>query len=149
MLVIETGASVVGANSFIDVGELDAVRAGLFSAEAAGVDGEAALRRAFLYMKSLGWSKASGFPLFDGAVPEDVKTAQAIFAHYEVLSPESLQPNIVPGQQKVLNKVDGIGWKVTGSSGVQSQKAQASMALDLLGPFLSGGGGNVKFYERA
>jgi hypothetical protein len=135
-LVIEDGTSVAGADSFITVAELEAIASKYFNAPAH--DGppskEAALRRSFLYLKSLKWRDE--FPTFDGTIPEDVKLAQGILAFYEGFNPNGLQPNVVPGQQKVLIRVGELAWKETGQSGVDAQRAKVLMAQDLLDPYL-------------
>jgi hypothetical protein len=135
-LVIEDGSGVAGADSFITVAELDAIASKYFNAPAhdGPASKEAALRRSFLYLKSLKWRDE--FPTFDGTVPDDVKLAQGVLAYFEGFNPNGLQPNVVPGQQKVLNRVGEIGWQVTGSTGVDAQRAVVTMAQDLLAPFL-------------
>jgi hypothetical protein len=135
-LVIEDGSGVAGADSFITVAELDAIASKYFNKPA--FDGEAskkaALRRSFLYLKSLRWRDE--FPTFDGAIPEDVKLAQGILAFYEGFNPNGLQPNVTPGQQKVLIRVGELSWQATGQSGVDAQREKVLMADDLLRPYL-------------
>ena len=135
-LIIETGTGVVGASSFITLAEFADIEVDYFGAQLVSTDPmrEAALRRSFLYMKSLRWRDE--FPTFDGDIPDDVKTAQGILARYEVANPQGLQPNVVPGQQKVINRVGEIGWQVTGHTGIDAQRAVITMAADLLRPFL-------------
>lgn len=139
-LTIETGAGVPGADSFITVAELDAVCDDYFAHTETGstAQKEAALRRAWLYMKSLSWKET--FPTLGGSIPADVKTAQGILAHYEKSTPGGLAPTVVPGQQKVLVRAGEIGWQVTGQSGVEAQRAVVTMAQDLLKPYLSAPG---------
>lgn len=147
-LVIENGTGVAGANSFITVAELDAYALAYFNHTETGntASKEAALRRAWLYMKSLPWKEEYPWPTLGGTIPSDVKLAQGILAHYEKLNPNGLAPSVVPGQQKVLNRVGEIGWSVTASSGVESQRANVLMADDLLKPYLAG---KSKFLARA
>jgi hypothetical protein len=135
-LVIEDGSGVAGADSFITVAELDAIASKYFNAPAhdGPASKKAALRRSFLYLKSLKWRDE--FPTFDGTVPDDVKLAQGVLAFYEGFNPNGLAPSVVPGQQKVLNRVGEIVWQVTGSTGVDAQRAVVTMAQDLLAPFL-------------
>jgi hypothetical protein len=139
-LIIEDGSGVAGADSFITAAEMDALAQQLFALPdgASLAVKEAALRRAFLYMKSLSWRDE--FPTFDGTIPDDVKKAQGILGHYEKDNPNGLSPNVVPGQQKVLNRVGDIGWQVTGQSGVNAQRAVVTMAQDLLKPYLVASG---------
>ena len=135
-LVIEDGTGIAGADSFITLAEFADSEIDYFGAEIASTAPmrEAAIRRAWLYMKSLKWRDE--FPVFDGTIHEDVKTAQGILARYEVATPSGLAPSVVPGQQKVLNRVGPIAWQVTGSTGVDAQRAVVTMAQDLLAPFL-------------
>jgi hypothetical protein len=137
-LVIETGAGVSGANSYITAAELDAYALAYFDHAETGSNSskEAALRRAWLYLKSLPWKSDYPFPTLSGTIPADVKLAQGVLAHYEKLSPGGLQPNVVPGQQKVLTRVGEIGWQVMGQTGVDAQRAVVTMADDLLKPYL-------------
>lgn len=137
-LTIEDGTGVAGADSFITVDELDTICVDYFAHEETGSDTmkEAAIRRAWLYLKSLTWADEYPFPTLGGTIPEDVKTAQGILAHYEKATPGGLQPSVVPGQQKVLTRVGEIGWTVTGQSGVDAQRAVVTMASDLLKPYL-------------
>jgi hypothetical protein len=135
-LVIEDGSGVAGADSFITVAELDAIAEKYFNKPA--FDGEpskkAALRRSFLYLKSLKWRDE--FPTFDGTIPPDVKLAQGILAFYEGFNPNGLQPNVVPGQQKILIRVGELGWQAMGQAGVDAQRSKVLMAQDLLDPYL-------------
>jgi hypothetical protein len=147
-LTIETGAGVSGADSFITVAELDAFCTDYFAHTETGstAQKEAAIRRAWLYLKSLTWKSDYPFPTLGGEIPDDVKTAQGILAHYEKANPNGLQPSVVPGQQKVLNRAGEIGWQVTGQSGVDAQRAVVTMAADLLKPYVVTGS---KFLMRA
>lgn len=135
-LIIENGTGVAGADSFITAAEMDALAQKLFALP----DGvslavkEAALRRAFLFMKGLRWR--DDFPTFGGTIPDEVKKAQGILGHYEKENPGGLSPNVVPGQQKVLTRVGEISWTPTGQTGVNAQRAVVTMAMDLLKPFL-------------
>lgn len=141
-LVIENGTSVSGADSFITVAELDEICLKLFAHTVTGSAAmkEAAIRRAWLYLKSLPWKAEYPFPTLGGTIPADVKTAQGILAHYEKDNPNGLQPNVVPSQQKVLNRVGEIGFQVTGQTGVNAQRAVVTMASDLLKPYLVASG---------
>ena len=138
-LVIENGTGVAGADSFITVAEFEAIALALFDHSETGspASKEAALRRAWYYLKSLSWKTEFPFPTLGGTIPADVKTAQGILAHYEKANPNGLQPNVVPGQQKVLNRVGEIGWQVVGQTGVDAQRAVVTMAQDLLKPYLA------------
>ena len=149
-LTIENGAGVAGADSFASLAEYADAQTDLFGAALDGTDviKEAALRRAFLYLKSLSWKSDYPFPTLGGEIPADVKTAQAILARYEQATPNGLQPTVVPGQQKVLTRVGELGWTVTGQSGADAQRAVVMMAADLLKPFVNDTG-NTRFLARA
>lgn len=145
-LTIEDGSGVDGADSFATGAEYVADLSDLFG-ETVTAD-EPALRRSFVYLKSLSWKEDYPFPALGGTIPADVKQAQSILARHEATTPNGLQPSVVPGQQKVLNRVGDIGWKVTGSSGSNSQRAVVTMAMDLLKPYINANG-NTKFVSRA
>lgn len=149
-LTIEDGTGVTGADSFATVAEYDATHDDIYAHTEHGstAQKEAALRRAWYYMKSLSWKSDYPFPTLGGTIPADVKTAQAILAHYELDNVNGLQPTVVPAQQKVLNRVGEIGWKVTGQTGVDAQRAVVTMAADLLKPYLNDTGA-TSFLNRA
>jgi hypothetical protein len=138
VLTIEDGTDVAGADSFITIDELDVICLHYFDHVETGSDTMkmGAIRRAWLYLKSLPWKSEYPFPTLGGEIPADVKTAQGILAHYEKESPNGLQPSVVPGQQKILTRVGEIGWTATGQTGVEAQRAVVTMAADLLKPYL-------------
>lgn len=141
-LTIENGTGVAGADSFITLTEYDDIHTAIFAHDEHGstAQKEAALRRAWYYMKSLSWKSDYPFPTLGGAIPADVKTAQAILAHYELDNLNGLSPTVVPGQQKILTRVGEIGWTATGQTGANAQRASVLMADDLLKPYLTGTG---------
>lgn len=138
-LTIENGTGVTGADSFVTVAELDAYGNAYFNSAAHDGDAnkEAALRRTFVYLKSLSWKSDYPFPTLGGTIPDDVKLAQGVLAYWEALTPNILQPNVTPGQQKVLTRVGEIGWTATGQTGVDAQRAVVTMAADLLKPYIN------------
>lgn len=147
-LALETGTGVDGADSFITTAEFTQYQVDYFGSALTGevAEQEAALRRAFLYLRSLDWS--ADYPMFGGEVPEDVKIAHAILARTEQAEPNALQPSVTPGQQKILTRVGEIGWTPTGQTGVNAQRRVVTMADDLLKPYLHGSG-STKFLARA
>ncbi len=146
MLTIEDGTGVTGADSFITAVEYEAEVLSLFG-EAVTAD-EPAIRRAFLYLKSLTWKVDYPFPTIGGSIPTEVKQAQSVLARYEASNPEGLQPSVIPGQQKILTQVGSIGWTPTGASGVSAQKASVTMALDLIKDYIRESG-QTRFLNRA
>jgi hypothetical protein len=150
MLTIEDGSEVAGADSFITLDEYDAAQVDYFGAELVGTDPmkEAALRRAYLYLKSLTWKADFPFPTLGGEIPADVKTAQSILARFEQATPNGLQPTVTPGQMKILTQVGEISWTATGQGGVNAQRAVVMMAADLLKPFVNETGA-TRFLARA
>lgn len=148
-LVIETGAGVAGADSFITVAEFEAITLKLFDHVETGNTSskEAALRRAWLYLKSLTWKADYPFPTLGGTIPADVETAQAILAHYEKASPNGLQPTVTPGQMKVLTQVGELSWTTMAQGGTDAQRAVVLMAADLLKPYLNDTG-STRFLAR-
>jgi hypothetical protein len=149
-LTIENGTGIAGADSFVTLVEYADTQTDLFGAALDGTDvlKEAALRRAFLYLKSLTWKADYPFPTLGGTIPADVKSAQAILARYEEATPGGLQPTVVPGQQKVLTRVGELSWTVMGQTGADAQRAVVMMAADLLKPFVNDTG-NTRFLARA
>ena len=146
-LMIEDGTGIDGADSFITVAEFEQTQSDYFGAPIDGTetDKESALRRAWLFMASLGWK--DGYPTFGGTVPANVKIAQAILGRTEQDEPGSLQPSVTPGQQKVLTGVGDISWTYIGAKGVDAQRRVVTMAADLLKPYLHGSG-STKFLAR-
>lgn len=149
-LTIEDGTGVPGADSFATVAEYDATHTALFAHDEHGstAQKEAALRRAWYYLKSLDWKTDYSFPTLGGTIPADVKTAQVVLAHQELDNVNSLAPSVVPAQQKVLVKVGEIGWKATGQTGTDAQRAVVTMAMDLLKPYINTNG-STRFLDRA
>jgi hypothetical protein len=147
-LVIENGTGVASADSFITVAEYDALYEALFvhNGQGSTAQKEAALRRSWYYMKSLSWKSDYPFPTLGGTIPADVKTAQAVFAHYELDNVNGLAPSVVAGQQKTLIKAGEIGWQANGISGVDAQRANVTMAMDLLKPYINA---RTIFLDRA
>lgn len=149
-LTIEDGTGVTGADSFTTLVEFAALQVDYFSEALSGTDAEkeSALRRAWLYMASLEWNSDSDYPTFDAAIPDAIKIAQTVFARVEQVTPNALQPSVVPGQQKILTRVGEIGWTPTGQTGTDAQRTVVTMAADLLKDYLSGTG-TTKFLARA
>lgn len=147
-IIVENGTGVAGAESFITVAEYDTLHTNIFAEAEQGstAQKESALRRSWYYLKSLPWKTEYAFPELGGTIPADVKLAQAMLTHYEMDNINGLAPAVIPGQQKVLNRVGEIGWAVTGSSGVEAQRANVLMADDLLKPYLAG---KANFLMRA
>jgi hypothetical protein len=149
-LVIEDGTGVTGADTFISLAECDVIAVALFGASFFGgvaALNEAALRRAFYYMKSLSW--ATGYwPLFGGAIPDDVKRAQAVFARAESAAIGALSPSVTLTGQKALVGVDSIKWQVLGGDAtVANSRPIVTAGFDFLKPWLdynpSGSGGGT------
>lgn len=137
MLTIEDGSGIEGADSFADAEELDDVLAAYF-AEEREVDEdvkEAALRRAWLFMRSLNWLPALPWPTMGGDIPDDLVLAQCILARQELDAPNGLSPTVTPGKLKVLTRAGEIGWTPSARSGVEAQRAHVMMAMDLLAPY--------------
>lgn len=133
-LVIETGAGIANADSYATSAEYIAFVSDYFGEVVVGDD--PAMRRAFYYMQGLRW-KSGVYPLFGGAIPQHVKYAQILFARSESQSPSSLSPAVTLAGQKVLNKVDSIGWQVTGPGAtVENSRPIVTAAFDFLRPYL-------------
>lgn len=150
MLTVEDGTGVTGADSFVTLAEYAVTQTDLFGAALDGNDAlkEAALRRAWYYLKSLSWRTSYPFPEFGGTIPADIKTAQAVLARYEQADPNGLQPTVTPGQMKVLTQVGEVGWTTLAQGGVDAQRAVVMMAADLLKPYINGTG-STRFLARA
>jgi hypothetical protein len=141
-LIIEDGTGVAGADSFVTVAECEAFAVAYFGASLSGspTAKEAALRRAFGYMRSLKWRDSDAFPTFGGNIPQAVKDAQHIFARAEFQKVNALQPSVTQGQGKILTRVGQIGWQATGGSGVDAQRQTVTMAMDRLTGLVCGYG---------
>lgn len=137
-IIVENGTGVAGAESFITVAQYDTYHENIFAHSEHGstAQKEAALRRSWYYLKSLTWKSDYPFPTLGGTIPEDVKLAQALLAHYELDNINGLAPTITLGQQKILTRVGEIGWTAMGQTGAEAQRATVMMAADLLKPYL-------------
>lgn len=134
-LTIENGTGIAGADSFVTVAECEAFATAWFGASLSGspTAKEAALRRAFGYMRALNWADATAWPTFGGAIPDAVKDAQHIFARAEFQELGALQPSVKAGQTKTLVGLDVMQWQVTGAAaGVNAQRTTVTMAFDRL-----------------
>lgn len=137
-LIIEDGTGVPDADSFETAAECEAFALAYYGSNMPNstAQKEAALRRAFYYMQGLRW-KAVLWPTFGGAIPDAVKHAQTLFAKAELTATGVLSPQVTTAGQKVLNKVDGIGWEVIGKEGgVEASRPVVSGAFDFLRPYL-------------
>ena len=138
-LVIETGAGIVGADSFNTVEACSAHAAAYFGASLSGntADKEAALRRAWVFMAALDW-KAGLWPTFGGTIPDAVKLAQSVLARVEFKAAGALSPEVTLSGRKVLTEVKGIKWQVVGDAAtVEQSRPVVTMAMDLLRPYLA------------
>ena len=137
-LIIEDGTGVPNADSYETVAECEAFSLAYFGQNLTGntASKEASLRRAFYYMQGLRW-KPGVYPLFGGTIPAAVKHAQTLFARAEHKNAGALSPNVTLGGQKVLNKVDVLGWEVTGPEAtVENSRPIVTAAFDFLRPYL-------------
>jgi hypothetical protein len=148
-LIIENGTGVSGADSFVTVAECEAFAVAYFGASLTGspTAKEAALRRAFGYMRALKWCDSEAFPTFGGTIPQAVKDAQHIFARAEFQKVNALQPSVTQGQGKILTQVGQLGWTAAGSSSVDAQRQTVTMAMDRLKGLVCAGG-SVQFLDR-
>lgn len=138
-LIIETGASVDGADSFVTLAEFATHCLSYFGSELADGDTlkEAGLRRAFVAMSGLEWS-AGLWATFGGTIPEAVKLAQSVLGRAEVLKPLSLSPTVTTSGRKVLTEAKGIKWSLIGENNtVEGSRPVVTMAMDLLRPYLA------------
>lgn len=138
-LVLETGAGVAGADSFVTVEQCSAHAVAYFGASLSGnaADKEAALRRAWVFMSALDW-RAGLWPTFGGAIPEPVKLAQSVLARVEFKAAGALSPEVALTGRKVLTEVKGIKWQVVGDAAtVEQSRPVVTMAMDLLRPYLA------------
>jgi hypothetical protein len=137
-LTIEDGSGVAGADSFLSAQDA-ATREGLFFGDATILDdpsGEAALRRAWVYMSGLDW-KANTWASFEGEIPDAVKTAQVVLARAEFASTGVLSPSVSLSVRRVLSKAGDIAWNTPATpSSVKDFRPVVTMAFDLLKPYL-------------
>jgi len=161
-LVIETGAIIPNAESYVTAAEYAAFHTAYYGEAASGTEAvqEAALRRAAAYLDSLQWDgqKAQGrlqamawprswmvdregFAIDAVTIPVEVKEAQMILARAEIAEPGALSPNFVASAQKTLIEVKGIKWQAPAIAATAS--AQRTVVVDalsrLVGMITSGG----------
>ena len=137
-LIIENGTGVANADSFITVAQFDSYGVEYFGAALSGsnTEKEAALRRAFAYMRALEWMPDT-WVTFGGTIPNVVKLAQSVFARAEFQKVNALSPTVTLRGNKVLNKVDAIGWDVNhGPNTVDASRPIVTMGMDFLAPYL-------------
>ena len=131
-LIIEDGAGVAGADSFVTVAEFDTFNADYYGAALSGDGKEAALRRAFVIMSNLNW-KPDLWPTFDEEIPQAVKNAQSAIARVEFQSPGSLSPVFDASKAKTLTAVGSIQWQPKAAPNtVEAARPVVTFALDML-----------------
>jgi hypothetical protein len=138
-LIIENGTGVANADSFVTVDDCAALAVAYFGSSLNHnvTDKEAALRRAWVYMRALEWLPDT-WVTFGGTIPQPVKLAQCVLARLEIATPGYLNPGVTLSQLKVLNKVGEIGWEVRGGPvTVEASRPVVTMAFDLLKPYLA------------
>ncbi len=127
-LVIETGAGISGANSYANVATVDAYHAARGNAAWTGAEAvkEAAIFRAMNYLDALSWKgiKADrdnplswprvcvrdrdGYQIDTDTVPQGVVNALSEAALREIVSTNSLLPDVARGGQVKRERVDVI-----------------------------------------
>lgn len=138
-LTLEDGTGVTGADSFVTAADAAVIEAEYFGAAtiADTPAGEAALRRAWVYMSALDWLPDT-YVTFGGAIPADVVAAQVVFARFEVAETGFLSPAEALVGRKVLNRAGSIGWDVQRAPlSVDAARPVVTMGFDLLSAYLS------------
>jgi hypothetical protein len=153
-LIIETGAGIPGADSYVTVAECEAFALAFFGQSLAGSAAakESALRRAARFMDSLPWkgtrtfgrnqglawprtgvTDAEGNEILETEIPEEVKDAQHIFARAEFISPNILSPTVTLTEAKVLIEVKGIKWQPRAAPNtIETARPVVTQALDII-----------------
>lgn len=137
-LIVEDGSGVADADSFETAAECEAFALSYYGSNMPNSTAhkEAALRRAFFYMQGLRWN-AGLWPTFGGTIPTAVKRAQTMFAKVELTTTGALSPSVTLAGQKVLTKVDVLGWEVIGGDPtVETSRPIITAAFDFLAPYL-------------
>jgi hypothetical protein len=137
-LTIENGSGVSGADSFATVAECTDFAVKYFGTDLTGDTAakEAALRRAFYYMRGLRW-KDGVWPTFGGAIPLEVKQAQVIFAKTENAKQGVLSPRVKLGGAKTLTGLDVMKWESNGPEAtVENSRPVETGAFDFLKSYL-------------
>lgn len=137
-LTIENGTGVAAADSFATVAECTEFAVKYYGADLTGDTAvkEAALRRAFYYMRGLRW-KDGLWPTFGGEIPLEVKQAQVIFAKAENTKMGALSPSVKLGGAKTLTGLDVLKWDANGPEAtVENSRPVETAAFDFLRPYL-------------
>lgn len=146
-LTVEDGSGLSGADAYASVADADsyhATRGATVWAAADNVAKEAAIVRATTWVdatyrtrfpgarlngraQALEWPRrdardAAGESIASDEVPREVAEATIEAALREIQAPNSLSPDVTPGQTKTLVQVEGLRWKPNGRSGMNAQK---------------------------
>lgn len=149
-LTVEDGTGVAGADTFATVAQCEAWSMAFWNTAFTGDTAakEAALRRAFAFMRSLPWASDYPFPTMGGEVPVLVRDAQCAFAKVEIDAPGFLSPVVNIGDRKVLVEVKGIRWEPRSAPNtIEAARPVVTVAMDMLAGFLTVG--QTMFLERA
>lgn len=93
---------------------------------------------------------ADGEDIAETEIPAEVITAQHAMTKAEIDNPGALAPNVTLAGQKVLNKVDTLGWEVQKAPNtVEASRLQVTAAMDAIKGLLVNGDGSTRFLERA
>lgn len=170
-LIIEDGTGVTGAQAYADAAAYVSWATAQFGAAptATTADIEAAILRSVARLETLRWvgakvggrAQALAWPRTDALdgegneiaeteIPAEVITAQHAMTKAELDSPGALSPNVTLTGQKVLNKVDVLGWEVQKAPNtVESARVQVTAAMDAIRALLAGGDSTTRFVARA
>lgn len=98
--------------------------------------------------QALAWPRTNvvdrdGYSVPSNSVPEEIQRATSEITQRELVSPNSMSPDVVPGQQKVLVQAGDIKWENMAQPGAHSMVPVLTVVRDLIGPLLATGGGSA------
>lgn len=164
-LIVEDGSGMTNADAFISVEYADAYHAAMGNAEWTGAepDKEAAIRRATAFLsnsyqwqgyKRKGRPQALAWPRYDvvdcegwgvafDAVPIEIQKATAEVALRELVSPGSMNPDVIASEQVKREKIGALEVEyLNANTSPQSARPVLMIVQDIIGPLLRKGSGN-------
>ncbi len=165
MLIVEDGSGMSNADAFISVEYADAYHAAMGNAEWTGeeTDKEAAIRRATAFLsnsyqwqgyKRKGRPQALAWPRYDvvdcegwgvdyKSVPVEIQRATAEVALRELMSPGSMNPDVIAADQVKREKIGQIEVEYLNANTLpQSARPVLLIVQDIISPLLRQGAVN-------
>lgn len=164
-LIVEDGSGMTNADAFISVAYADAYHTAMGNTTWTGVDAlkEGAIRRATAFLsnsyqwqgykrqgrpQALAWPRVDvvdceGWGVAFDAVPVEIQKATAEVALRELVTPGSMNPDVVASEQVKREKIGQLEVEyLNANTSAQAARPILLIVQDIIGPLLRKGAGN-------